>query len=148
MHSTGPVGDEAVRVGRDGSDASSLARARVVTGFGSPADDTGVTRLDLNDILVKHPLATFMMRVSGSSMRDVGIDDGDLVLVDRAITPSHGHVVIAVVDGEFVCRCLAARGDAIRLRATNGNLADIVLNEGGEVQIWGVVTNAIKTLPT
>jgi DNA polymerase V len=125
-----------------------VARARVVTGFGSPADDTGVTRLDLNDILVRHPLATFMMRVSGGSMHDAGIDDGDLVLVDRAITPSNGHVVIAVVDGEFICRRLAAQADAIRLRATNGSTADIVLNEGGEVQLWGVVTNAIKTMPT
>jgi len=148
MHSTGPSGDEVVRVGREGSDSSSLARARVVTGFGSPADDTGVTRLDLNDILVRHPLATFMMRVSGGSMQDAGIDDGDLVLVDRAITPSNGHVVIAVVDGEFICRRLAAQGDTIRLHATNGNMADIVLNESGEVQIWGVVTNAIKAMPT
>ena len=148
MHSTGPVGDEVVRVGRGGSDSSSLARARVVTGFGSPADDTGVTRLDLNDILVRHPLATFMMRVSGSSMQDAGIDDGDLVLVDRAIAPSHGHVVIAAVDGEFICRSLTVQGDAIRLRATNGDTADIILNDGGEVQIWGVVTNAIKTMPT
>jgi DNA polymerase V len=125
-----------------------LGRARVVTGFGSPADDTGVTRLDLNDILVRHPLATFMMRVSGNSMHDEGIDDGDLVLVDRAITPSNGHVVIAVIDGEFTCRRLSAQGDAIRLQASTGDTPDIVLNEGGEVQIWGVVTNAIKTMPT
>jgi DNA polymerase V len=119
----------------------------VVTGFGSPADDTGVTRLDLNDILIRHPLATFMMRVSGGSMRGAGIDDGDLVLVDRAITPSHGHVVIAVVDGELVCRRLTAQGDPVRLQA-DGTTADIVLTEGSEVQIWGVVTNAIKTMPT
>ena len=148
MHSTGPVGDRVVRVGREGSDSSPLARARVVTGFGSPADDTGVTRLDLNDILVKHPLATFMMRVSGGSMHDAGIDDGDLVLVDRAITPSNGHVVISVIDGEFVCRRLATQGGTVRLQATDGTTADIVLNEGGEVQIWGVVSNAIKTMPT
>ena len=148
MHSAGPVGDEVVRVGREGSDSSPLARARVISGFGSPADDTGVTRLDLNDILVKHPLATFMMRVSGGSMHDAGIDDGDLVLVDRAITPSNGHVVIAVVDGEFVCRRLSTQGGTVRLQATDGNTADIVLSEGGEVQIWGVVSNAIKTMPT
>lgn len=148
MHSTGPVGDEAVRVGRADSDSSSVARARVVTGFGSPADDTGVTRLDLNDILVKHPLATFMMRVSGGSMRDAGIDDGDLVLVDRAITPSNGQVVIAVVSDELICRRFAAEGDAVRLQAANGDTADIVLDESGEVQIWGVVTHAIKAMPT
>jgi DNA polymerase V len=148
MNSTGPVRDEVIRVGRDGADSPTGTRARVVTGFGSPADDTGVTRLDLNDILVRHPLATFMMRASGGAMHEAGIHDGDLVLVDRASTPSNGHVVIAVVDGEFICRSLAVQGHAIRLQAADANTADIVLDDGDTVQIWGVVTHAIKAMPT
>jgi DNA polymerase V len=94
---------------------SIVTRASVAIGFGSPSGDTGVTRLDLNDILVRHPLATFMMRIAGHAMRERGIDDGDLVLVDRAISPAHGHVVIAVVEDEFVCRQLSRQGASMLL---------------------------------
>ena len=71
-----------VRVGRDPGANPGCTRASVAIGFGSPAGDTGVTRLDLNDILVRHPQATFLMRISGEAMREVGIDSGDLVLID------------------------------------------------------------------
>ena len=116
-------------------------------GFGSPSGDTGVTRLDLNDILVRHPQATFLMRIAGDAMREVGIDAGDLVLVDRAIPPSHGHVVIAVVDDEFVCRQLCKQGRGIRLRASSAGTVDIVAGEGTELHLWGVVTQVIKSMP-
>ena len=122
-------------------------RASVVIGFGSPSQDTGVTRLDLNEVLVKHPLATFLMRVAGSVMREAGIDAGDVVLVDRAITPAHGHIVIAIVNDEFVCRRLHKQGPQIRLQAAAPDTPDIVPREAEEVQIWGVVTNAIKAMP-
>ena len=87
------------------------------------------------------------MRVIGSAMREAGIDTGDVVLVDRAIKPAHGQVVIAVVDDEFICRRLAKQGGDVRLQATDPACADIVLNDGQEVQVWGVVTNAIKSMP-
>jgi DNA polymerase V len=139
-----------VRVGRDPGGAASLTRASVAIGFGSPSGDTGVTRLDLNDILVRHPQATFMMRIAGSAMRERGIDDGDLLLVDRAISPTHGHVVIAVVEEEFVCRQLSKQGASIRLQATGGDSPDIVSKEGDaaqQFQLWGVVTQVIKAMP-
>jgi DNA polymerase V len=135
-----------VRVGRSTADAAPAARASVAIGFGSPANDSGVTRLDLNDILVRNPQATFLMRVAGDSMRDEGIDDGDLVLIDRALTPAHGHIVIAVVEQEFVCRRLVSQGE-LRLRAADPAVADIVPAEGEGLEIWGVVTTAIKSLP-
>ncbi len=137
---------DGVRVGRSTADAAPAARASVAIGFGSPANDSGVTRLDLNDILVRSPQATFLMRVAGDSMRDAGIDDGDLVLIDRAVTPAHGHIVIAVVEQEFVCRRLVKQGD-LRLRAADRDVADIVPAEGEGLEIWGVVTTAIKSLP-
>lgn len=137
---------DGVRVGRGTADAAPAARASAAIGFGSPANDSGVTRLDLNDILVRNPQATFLMRVAGDSMRDAGIDDGDLVLIDRAVTPAHGHVVIAVVEQEFVCRRLVSQGE-LRLRAADPAVADIVPAEGEGLEIWGVVTTAIKSLP-
>lgn len=137
---------DGVRVGRSTADTAPAARASVAIGFGSPANDSGVTRLDLNDILVRNAQATFLMRVAGDSMRDAGIDDGDLVLIDRAVTPAHGHIVIAVVEQEFVCRRLVSQGD-LRLRAADPAVADIVPAEGEGLEIWGVVTTAIKSLP-
>lgn len=122
-------------------------RTRVAIGFGSPSDDSGVTRLDLSDILIKHAQATFLMRVTGRSMREAGIDDGDLVLVDRAIAVAHGHVVIAIVEDEYVCRQLRKEGTAVCLRAADATIADIVPRDGQELQIWGVVTCAIKPIP-
>jgi len=87
------------------------------------------------------------MRIAGNAMREAGIDSGDLVLVDRAIPPSTGHVVIAVVDDEFVCRQLSRQGDDLRLQATQAGCADIVAREGDAFEIWGVVTQVIKAMP-
>jgi DNA polymerase V len=137
-----------VRVVRHrGAGAQSPPRTSVAIGFGSPAQDSDVTRLDLNDLLIRHAQATFVMRVAGVAMREAGIDDGDLVLVDRAIAASHGHTVIAVVDDEFVCRRLWRRGTELRLRAADGALADIVAGEGVALDVWGVVTCIIKPMP-
>ena len=148
MSSTDASVPNPVRVGREPGESAGATRASVAIGFGSPSGDTGVTRLDLNDILVRHPQATFLMRIGGDAMRDVGIDSGDLVLIDRAISPSHGHVVVAVVDEEFVCRTLCKQGQDIRLQApTPAECADILAHEGDGFQIWGVVTQVIKSMP-
>jgi DNA polymerase V len=119
-------------------------KTSVAIGFGSPAQDSGVTRLDLNDVLIRNQQATFLMRVAGDVMREAGIDAGDLVLVDRAVEAQHGHVVIAVVEREFVCRRLVVDGDVPRLRSDDGQ--DIILREGEELRVWGVVTTVIKAL--
>jgi DNA polymerase V len=137
---------ESIRVGRDTATASAPVRASVAIGFGSPADDSGVTRLDLNDILIEHPQATFLMRVAGDAMREAGIGAGDLVIVDRAVTPAHGHVVIAVVDDAFTCRRLFRQGHDVRLQAAQANVADIVGDEGHDLPVWGVVTQVIKSM--
>jgi DNA polymerase V len=145
--SSGNLSGDVVRVGRDTPACQAPPRASVAVGFGSPADDTGVTRLDLNDILIKHPQASFVMRVAGEAMRGAGIDSGDVVLVDRAVTPAHGQVVIAVVEDEFVCRRLFKQGGDIRLQADHPDCSDIVPHEGLGLQVWGVVTHAIKSMP-
>jgi DNA polymerase V len=118
----------------------------VQAGFPSPAEDHASERIDLNKILIKHPLATYLMRVRGASMREAGIDDGDVVLVDRAVKPCHGHVVVAVVDGEFTVKKLWKRGANLKLQAANPTYPDILPKEGQLVEVWGVVTNAIKSM--
>ncbi len=119
--------------------------ASVAAGFPSPAEDHAVKRIDLNDVLIRHPQATFMMRARGDSMKDAGIDDGDVLLVDRAVKAAHGHVVVAVVDGEFTVKQLDKRGERIRLKAANPTHPDIVPRDGQQLEVWGVVIHSIKT---
>ena len=126
--------------------ASSPPRSSVAISFGSPAAESGVTRLDLNDILIRHPQAAFLMRIAGDSMHEAGVDDGDLALVDRAANAAHGQVVIAILGDEFVCRRLYRRGNDVRLQAADPASTDWVPGEGEELQIWGVVTHVIRPL--
>ena len=122
--------------------------AWVAAGFPSPAEDHAVQRVDLMAQLIKHPQATFLLRVRGESMKDAGIFDNDVVLVDRAITPRSGHIVIAMVDGEFVCKTLWQRAGRMKLKAANVTYPDINPADGQTVEIWGVVVAAIKQFAT
>lgn len=131
---------------RDRPGAAVPPRSSVAISFGSPATESGVGRLDLNEILVRHPQAAFMMRIAGDSMREAGVCDGDLALVDRAVTAAHGHVVIAIVNDEFVCRRLFRRGPEVRLECDGGALPDWIPGDAEELQIWGVVTHVIRPL--
>lgn len=116
----------------------------IPAGFPSPAEDHAVKRLDMNDILIKSPASTFLMRVRGDSMIEAGISDGDLVLVDRSIRPTSGHVVVAVVDGEFTVKTLWKRADRVRLKAANPTYPDIIPRDGQTLEVWGVVTFSIR----
>lgn len=116
----------------------------VPAGFPSPADDHRGQRIDVFAQLVKHPQATYAMRVRGDSMRDDGISDGDVILVDRAVRPRSGQVVVAVIDGEFTCKRLWMRNGHLKLKAANPTFPDIVPGDGQQVEVWGVVIAAVK----
>lgn len=121
--------------------------ATVRAGFPSPAEDLGAKRIDLTAKLIKHPQATFLMKARGESMREAGIFDGDVLVVDRAIQARSGHVVIAVIEGEFVCKTLSMRAGRMKLKAANPGHPDIVPKDSQTVEIWGVVIHAIKSMP-
>jgi len=123
---------------------ASAPRSRVAISFGSPAAESGATRLDLNEILIRHPQAAFLMRITGSAMRQAGIDDGDLALVDRAMDASPGHVVIAIWGDEFLCRRLQRTGNKLCLVATDPDVHEINASAGDRFEVWGVVTHVIK----
>ncbi len=116
---------------------------RVPAGFPSPADDYVQDRVDLNEHLILHRDASFILRVSGWSMVGAGIHDGDELIVDRAIEPVDGHVVVAVIDGELTVKRLRKSGKAVRLVAENPEYPDIEFLEGEELVIWGVVTRVL-----
>ena len=115
-------------------------------GFPSPAEDHVEGRLDLNEHLIRHPAATFFVRASGDSMLGAGIHPGDLLVVDRALEPAHGRVVIAVVDGELTVKRLEVRDGRVRLLAENDRYPPIELAPGVELQVWGVVTSVVHPL--
>jgi DNA polymerase V len=114
-------------------------QVKLAAGFASPAEDHQVERIDLMRQLVRHPQATFFVRVQGDSMQGAGILDGSVVLVDKAIKPQHGHIVVAVIDGDFTCKRLHSRGGRMRLKAENPTYPDIVPRDGQQVEVWGVV---------
>ncbi len=121
-----------------------IAGDTVQAGFPSPAEDFAVERLDLATILLTHPQATFFVRLRGDSMRDAGIFDGDLMVVNRALKPRHTDIVLAVVDGDFTCKTLSLKQGRMRLLPANPTYPEIFLKEGQTVEIWGVVTASIK----
>ena len=145
MHSLDAIPDGSP-VGHSQVTSATPPRTGVSAGFGSPGTDATVRRIDLNDALIRHPQATFAMRASGSAMHEAGIDDSDVLLVDRALQPSHGQVVIAVVDGELLCRRLWRQGGITKLQAADPDHADIAPGDGVQLEVWGVVTTVIKSL--
>lgn len=124
-----------------------LLHNRVHAGFPSPAEDLGAQRIDLTQVLITHPQATYFLRASGHSMVEAGIFDKDILVVDRAIKARHNHIVVAIVDGDFTVKQYYQRAGRIKLKAANPTFADIVPKEGQTLEVWGVVTSSIKQFP-
>ena len=121
-----------------------VVQGRLPAGFPSPADDFAVKRHDLNELLITHPAATFMWQVSGQSMIDAGIFDGDVLVVNRALTPAHKDIVVAQVDGEFTVKYLHKRADRVKLVPANPTFPTITFRDGQQLIVVGVVTATIK----
>ena len=115
----------------------------VPAGFPSPAGDYLEKPLDLNELLITHPAATYFMRVSGNSMINAGIQHGDLLIVDKAETASPGKIVIAVINGEMTVKRLIKKDQQLYLQPENPAYETIALTAEHELTIWGVVTNVI-----
>lgn len=115
----------------------------VSAGFPSPADDHLQNKIDLNDHLVKHPAATFFVRVQGESMRDANVHDGDILVVDKAEQATHNKIVIAILNGEYVCKRLYKRNGVIRLLPANPSYQPVEITEGMDFEIWGVVMHIL-----
>ena len=115
----------------------------IEAGFPSPADDHLDISLDLNDYLIKHPSATFYIYVKGDSMINDGIYNGDIMIVDRALSPKSKDVVIAVIDGEFTVKRMHKKNNKIYLQPSNTNYKTIYITNEMDFQIWGVVTHTI-----
>ena len=123
-----------------------LAGESVSAGFPSPANDYLDIGIDLNEQLIRHPSSTFFLRVSGHSMAGAGIQDGDLVVVDRGLNAHPGQIVIAVLDGAFTIKRLVRQRNVLYLEAEHPNYPPIDLRNYDDNQIWGVAVYSIHRL--
>ena len=121
-----------------------LSDERVAAGFPSPAEDHTSLSLDLNRELIKNPASTFYARVSGLSMIDEGINDGDLLVIDKSIEPYNGCLAVCYIDGEFTLKRFQKKSDHALLVPANCNYKPIRVTDENDFLVWGVVTYIIK----
>jgi DNA polymerase V len=117
--------------------------ASVSAGFPSPAEDYLEKELDLNEHLIRHPAATFFVRVSGNSMKDIGILPGDILIVDRSLEAKDGKIIIGVINGEFTVKRIIRQGKKIFLQPENAKYNPIEITQEMDFDIWGVVSYSI-----
>lgn len=115
----------------------------VPAGFPSPADDYVEQKLDLNEHLVKHPTATFFVRVEGNSMIDANIRSGDILIVDRALEVNDGTIVVAHIQGEFTVKRVQKKNNQLYLAPANKQYAPLLVTPEMDVEVWGVVVYVI-----
>lgn len=123
-----------------------LAESGVHAGFPSPADDFLENMLDLNSLVIRHPEATFFARVEGDSMRDEGIVEGDILVVDKAVEPYDGCLAVSYIDGEFTLKRVRIEPDKILLIPANPNYKTIEISSDNEFAVWGVVRWILKSV--
>jgi DNA polymerase V len=121
-----------------------MAQEGIHAGFPSPATDYMTQAIDLNKELVKHPAATFYGRVVGDSMIDAGVEEGDILVIDKSLEAQDGDMAVCFVDGEFTLKHLKFREGGLTLVPANERYPSIEIGEGSDFMMWGVVTYVIK----
>lgn len=119
---------------------------KISAGFPSPAADYEDKRLDINEYLIRNPVSTFFFPVQGESMQGAEIFDGDILVVDRSVRARHGHIVVAFVNGERLVKRLHRRAGRVALVAENPSYPALEIEEGMELEVWGVVVGKFKRL--
>jgi DNA polymerase V len=114
------------------------------SGFPSPADDYKENNLDLTELLIANPTATFYVKVTGDSMKDACIEEGDILVVDRSIVATHNAIIVALLNGEFTVKRLYHKGQTIYLLPANRRYKPLRITEHMDFQVWGVVTYCIR----
>lgn len=118
----------------------------ISAGFPSPALDFVDLTIDLNKHLIKHPSATFYGRVKGNSLKNAGISDGDLLVIDRSLEPANGKIAVCYIDGEFTAKRIKLTKNELWLLPENEDYEPIKIEKENDFLVWGVVTFVIKSL--
>ena len=121
-----------------------MAQEGVSAGFPSPADDFKELRISIDQEVVRNEEATFYARVTGVSMQGAGLDDGDLLVIDRSLEPQNDKIAVCFIDGSFTVKRLKVDVDCVYLMSENKNYKPIKVSEGDELLIWGIVTYVVK----
>ena len=121
-----------------------LVDTGISAGFPSPAEDFKEQRLSLDKELIKNKEATFFARVSGQSMINAGLNDNDLLVIDRSLEPEHNKIAVCFLDGEFTVKRLKVEKDGVWLQPENDNYKPIKITQDNQFVIWGIVTSVIK----
>lgn len=121
-----------------------FAAESISAGFPSPATDYIEARIDLNLELIKNPSATFFARVSGLSMRGAGIDENDILIIDKSLPVRNGCIAVCCLDGEFTLKRISIQKNSVWLVPENDDFKPIIVTEDNELIIWGIVTYIIK----
>ena len=121
-----------------------LSENRVSAGFPSPADDFKELRISIDQEVVRNEEDTFYARVSGDSMQGAGLDDGDLLVIDRSMEPQNNKIAVCFIEGAFTVKRLKVETDCIYLMPENKKYSPIKISEENELKIWGIVTYVIK----
>lgn len=122
-----------------------LVEGGISAGFPSPAQDFSEHSIDLNKVLIQHPASTFYGRVTGDSMKDLGIEDGDLVIIDKSLPPANGKIAVCFIDGEFTMKTIKIEKDCCWLMPANERYAPLRVDEDSDFIVWGIVTHVIKS---
>ena len=123
-----------------------LVAWHISCGFPSPAEDYRESELDINELVIAHPDATFYVRVSGDSMEGAGIFEGDVLVVDRALDARNNTIIVALVNGEFTVKRLTMSGDTLFLMPENPHYEPLPITEEMEFRVWGIATYVIHRL--
>lgn len=118
--------------------------AGISAGFPSPADDFIELSIDLNKEIIKNKDTTFLAKVKGNSMKNAGINDGDLLIIDKSLEPQNNKIAICQIDGEFTVKRIKIEKDVVWLIAENEEYKPIKVTSDNDFIIWGIVTNSIK----
>lgn len=118
----------------------------IKAGFPSPAADFDGSKINLDNVLVKNREATFYAKASGNSMIGAGIDDGDILVIDKSLEPQNNKVAVCFIDGEFTIKRIKIEKDCVYLMPENKNYQPIKVTDENELVIWGIVTYVIKSI--
>jgi DNA polymerase V len=116
----------------------------IPAGFPSPAEDYWEPALDLNQALIKNPSATFYGRVKGEALKDAGVDNGDLLVIDKSLAYRNGVLAVCYINGEFTLKRIRIEGNTLLLMAANQDHEPVAVKEGADFSVWGIVTHIIK----
>ncbi len=123
-----------------------MPESSISAGFPSPADDYIELSIDLNKELITHPSSTFFGRVKGYSMKDAGIEEGDILVIDKSLSPKSGSVAVCFIDGEFTVKRLKNIKNNLYLIPENPEFKPLKITNDNNFQVWGIVTYVIKKM--